>query len=66
MKITLVEGMHLTASDRRDVARMIELGAMTGRTKTKTYSLVRLEPSKYSVKCCKRETDDWNRPWGQA
>jgi hypothetical protein len=61
MAVKLLEGIHLTAFDKRALAAC-HAGGFTGwRTARKSYTLAREgEAWRYSIRW--RESDDWGRP----
>lgn len=64
MKIRLIEGLHLTATQKRHLAEMIERNMTTGQSGRFAYRLAPVEdaPNQYRYHWTKRERDDWNRP----
>ena len=61
MAIKMIEGLHLTAADKRDIAAVISNGWTRGVTKQKRYDLAPLGGNRYSVTLTKKESNDWGR-----
>lgn len=64
MQIHLIEGSHLTATNRAHIAAILAKGWQSGSTRALSYELEPIdgEPSRYRYALAKRERDDWNRP----
>lgn len=62
--IKLVEGTHLTATNRRHIGQMIARGMQSGVSANIRYSLEPIadRPGHWRYAIAKRERDDWNRP----
>jgi len=64
MKIKLIEGLHLTATNRRHMAQMIAAGMARGISGRLSYTLEPLpkEPGQWRYCIARKERDDWGRP----
>ena len=64
MAIRLIEGLHLTATQKRHLAEIIGKGWREGHSGRITYSVepVDGEPRRFRYHWRKRERDDWGRP----
>lgn len=64
MKIRHVEGLHLTATNKRHMRELLEAERMSGSTGQLSYRLepIAEQPDHYRYQIDKRERDDWNRP----
>lgn len=62
--IRLIEGLHLTATNRAHMAALIGQGRLTGATKALAYTLEPIagEARRYRFTIRKAERDDWGRP----
>lgn len=62
--IRLIEGLHLTATNRRHIAQMLAQGLARGATKALAYTLEPLPdcPNRWRYTIAKQERDDWGRP----
>lgn len=62
-RVTLIEGFHLTATDRRAIAFILDAGSYRGATERIEYQLADHEaPNTYHVWMRRNERDDMNRP----
>jgi uridine phosphorylase len=64
MAVHLVEGVHLTATNKRHLSEIIGNGWTHGRSNRIAYTVAQVEgvPSRYSFRIEKAETDDWGKP----
>lgn len=64
MAIRLIEGLHLTATQKRHLAEIIGNGWTRGQSNRIAYTVEQIdgEPSRYRYHWTKAERDDWNRP----
>lgn len=64
MQIRLIEGRHLTATNRRHIAAILGKGWLSGATKALAYDLepVAGDGARYRFTIRKQERDDWGRP----
>lgn len=62
--IRLIEGLHLTATNRRHLSQMLAQGLASGATKGLAYTLAPVPdyPGRWRYSIAKRERDDWGRP----
>lgn len=62
--IRLVEGSHLTATNKRHIGQMIAQGMARGVSGPLSYAIEPLpdRPDYWRYRIAKRERDDWNRP----
>jgi hypothetical protein len=57
MQIKMIEGLHLTATNKRHIADMITRGMMDASTKTISYIITNIEGTIARLTIIKRETD---------
>lgn len=64
MAIRLIEGLHLTATQKRHLAAIIGNGWTRGQSGRFTYTIDQIdgEANCYRYHWTKAERDDWNRP----
>lgn len=64
MTIRLIEGLHLTATNRRHIGQILANGWQSGNSGKLAYSLAPIEgqAGRYRYLIRKRERDDWGRP----
>ncbi len=64
MQIRLIEGLHLTPTNKRHLAEIIGKGWTEGRSKRIAYTVTPIEdaPGRFRYHLRKRESDDWGRP----
>ncbi len=64
MSIRLIEGLHLTATNKRHIASIIQNGWTEGKSNQIGYTVTPIEgePSRFRYHLRKRERDDWGRP----
>lgn len=64
MPIRLIEGLHLTATQKRHLAEIIGKGWSSGHSGRISYTVTPIEdePHRYRYHWIKKERDDWNRP----
>lgn len=64
MSIRLIEGWHLTATQKRHLAEIIARGWTEGHSGRFRYSLAPIEgePSHFRYHWRKNERDDWGQP----
>lgn len=61
--IRLIEGLHLTATNKRHLGQMIAAGMARGMSGPLSYSIEPDgRPNHWRYTIAKRERDDWNRP----
>lgn len=63
-RIRLVEGLHLTATNRAHIAGILANGWLSGSTRALSYELAPIagQQGRYRFTIAKRERDDWGRP----
>ena len=61
MQITKLEGLHLTATNKRHIAEMLTKGMVKGGTKTLWYEFSDIADNAASVKITKKERNDWGK-----
>ena len=61
MAVKLIEGLHLTANDKRVLQHMRDNGMLHATTPRAGWTLVRLEEGGYAFTITKKERDDWGR-----
>jgi len=63
MSIRLIEGLHLTATNKRHLAEIIEAGWTEGHSNRINYTVAPIEerPGCYRYSWSKRETSDFGR-----
>lgn len=59
MQITKLEGLHLTATNKRHIAEMLTKGMTEGGTKTIYYTFTNIEGNTARLTITKKETNDW-------
>ena len=62
MQIKLIEGVHLTATNKRHIAEMLTRGMMQGGTKRIGYKFSSAEGNVAKFTLIQNERDDWGRP----
>ena len=62
--IRLIEGLHLTATNRAHIGQILAMGRLEGATKALAYTLepIATQPGRYRFTIRKAERDDWGRP----
>lgn len=62
--IKLIEGLHLTATNKRHLSQMVERGMTEGQSGPLSYKIEPLPDiaGRWRYHIAKRERDDWNRP----
>lgn len=60
--ISLIEGTHLTATDKRHIAEIIRRGWSKGATRQRQYSISEREGDTARVTIERYERDDYGRP----
>ena len=61
MNITMTEGLHLTATNKRHIAQMLAKGMTEGGTKTLQYIFTNIEDGFARLTIIKSETNDQGR-----
>lgn len=61
MQITMTEGVHLTATNKRHIAEMLTRGLMEGGTKTLYYTFTNIEGNTARLTITKKESNDWGK-----
>jgi hypothetical protein len=61
MQIKMIEGLHLTATNKTHIGSMIARGMMEAGNKTFSYVITDLERNIARLTMTKRETDDLGR-----
>jgi hypothetical protein len=61
MKVKMIEGLHLTATNKRHIAEMLAKGMMEAGNKTFGYVMTNIEGNIARLTVIKRETDDQGR-----
>jgi len=64
MAIKLVEGLHLTATNRRHLSQIIAQGWRKGESGRLAYTVEPIDPAQglYRYQIGQMECDDWGRP----
>lgn len=62
MMVRMIEGLHLTATNKRHIAEMVAQGMTQGGTKTLRYEITDREGDRLRLTIAKRETDTLGRP----
>ena len=64
MALRLIEGLHLTATQKRHLAEIIGNGWTRGQSNRIAYTIERIEGegNRYRYHWIKPDRDDWNRP----
>lgn len=64
LRISLVEGLHLTATNRRHLAHIIGQGWSKGESGRLAYTVEPIDPAQglYRYQIGRMERDDWGRP----
>lgn len=62
MTIRMIEGRHLTATNKRHISELVALGIFCGGTKALHYTIEMIDQARANVQIIKRERDDWGRP----
>ena len=61
MQITMTEGLHLTATNKRHIAEMLTKGITEGVTKTLYYTFTNIEADSARLTITKKESNDWGK-----
>lgn len=61
MQVKMIEGLHLTATNKRHIAEMVARGMMEAGTKTLGYVITNIEGAIVRLTVIKRETDSMGR-----
>lgn len=61
MQVKLIEGFHLTATNKRHIAEMLTRGIMEGGTRALHYVFSNIENNIARLTIFKNETDDYGR-----
>lgn len=61
MQIKMIEGLHLTATNKRHIAEMLTKGMMEAGNKTFGYIMTNVEGNVARLTIIKRETDSQGR-----
>lgn len=61
MQVKMIEGLHLTATNKRHIGSMIERGMMEAGNNTFSYVITNLEGNVARMTITKRETNDQGR-----
>ena len=61
MQITMTEGLHLTATNKRHIAEMLTKGITEGGTKTLYYTFTNIEADIARLTITKKESNDWGK-----
>ncbi len=64
MAIKLIEGLHLTATNKRHLAAIVAKGWTKGESARLSYKLepIEGEPGRFRYSIGQMETDSWGRP----
>jgi len=62
MQIKMLEGLHLTATNKRHIVHMLKTGMMEAGNKTFNYVITNIDGNIVRLTVAKRETNDWGRP----
>lgn len=60
--VHLIEGTHVTATDKRHILALVEKSWSTGQTRQARYSITESEGETFRVRIEKRERSDLGRP----
>ena len=61
IKIKLLEGLHLTATERRHITELLDAGFSVASSRLKTYRAAKLGDGRYRVEIETKERDSQNR-----
>lgn len=61
MQVKMIEGLHLTATNKRHIAEMFSRGMKEAGTKTLGYVITNIEGEIVRLTLVKREKDDFGR-----
>lgn len=61
MTVKMIEGLHLTATNKRHIAEMVARGMMEAGTKSLGYIITNIEGAIVRLTVIKREMDDMGR-----
>lgn len=59
--VSLIEGLHITATDKRHILAIVEKGWSSGHTKQRSYEIETNEDGSLQVVIERRERDDYGR-----
>jgi len=62
MQVKMIEGLHLTATNKRHIAEMMARGMMEAGTKRLGYVITNIEGNTVRLTVINRDKDDWGRP----
>jgi hypothetical protein len=62
MTIAMIEGLHLTATNKRHIAEMIARGMDDAGSKRIAYKITGREGDVVSLTIASKDADDWGRP----
>ena len=60
--VHLIEGTHVTATDKRHILAVVDNGGQTGQTRLARYSITQKDGDTLRVQIEKRERNDLGRP----
>lgn len=61
MQVKMIEGLHLTATNKRHIAEMLTRGIMEGGTRALYYVFTNIEGNVARLTIFKNETNDYGR-----
>lgn len=61
MQVKMIEGLNVTATNKRHIADMVSRGMMEAGTKTISYIITNIEGAIVRLTVIKRETNDYGR-----
>lgn len=61
IKIKLLEGLHLTSTERRHITELLDAGVSVASSRLKTYRAEKLGVGRYGVEIETKERDSQNR-----
>lgn len=61
MNIKMLEGLHLTVTNKRHIAHMLETEMMEAGNKTFSYVITNIDGNIARLTVAKRETNDWGK-----
>lgn len=59
--LSLIEGLHITVTDKRHILAIVEKGWSSGHTKQRSYAIETNEDGSLQVVIERREKDDYGR-----
>lgn len=62
MKVKLLSGLHVTATNKRHIVSLIQQGLKSGASARINYYILEQEGDVYKIQIVQNESDDWGRP----